>query len=58
MHKKLLRVLLMGSNMLIPDVQKRLKSKEIVDCGDGMKPNIEKIIDLKTDGLLVSPFEK
>lgn len=46
-----------GKYMLIPDVQKRLKSKEIVDCGDGMKPNIEKIIDLKTDGLLVSPFE-
>lgn len=43
--------------MLIPDVQTRLKANKIMDCGDGMKPNIEKIIDLKPDGLLLSPFE-
>ncbi|MDR0185732.1 ABC transporter substrate-binding protein [Prevotella brunnea] len=43
--------------MLIPDVQKRLKTNEITNCGDGMKPDIEKIIDLKPDALLLSPFE-
>ena len=43
--------------MLIPDVQKRLQTKTIADCGDGMKPDIEKIIDIKPDGLLLSPFE-
>lgn len=43
--------------MLIPDVQARLRSKKIVDCGDGMKPDIEKIIDMKPDVLLLSPFE-
>lgn len=43
--------------MLIPDVQARIKSKEIVDCGDGMKPDIEKIIDMEPDVLLLSPFE-
>ena len=41
--------------MLIPDVQKRLRTKTIADCGDGMKPDIEKIIDIKPDGLLLSP---
>ena len=43
--------------MLIPDVQKRLQTKTIADCGDGMTPDIEKIIDIKPDGLLLSPFE-
>ena len=43
--------------MLIPDVQQRLKTKNIANCGDGMKPDIEKIIDIKPDGLLLSPLE-
>ena len=47
--------------MLIPDVHKRLKMQgkpgAIADCGDGMKPNIEKIIDIQSDGLFLSPFE-
>ena len=29
----------------------------IMDCGDGMSPVIEKIIDLHPDALLLSPFE-
>lgn len=48
--------------MLIPDVQKRANMKEgaigkIVNCGESMKPNIEKIIMLKPQAIFVSPFE-
>lgn len=44
--------------MIIPDVQKRARMKGgIVDCGDAMKPDIERIIDLRADAVLLSPFE-
>ncbi|HCN52411.1 MAG: ABC transporter substrate-binding protein [Prevotella sp.] len=43
--------------ILIQDIQQRAKSGKIVDCGNGMSPMIEKIIDLRPDALLVSPFE-
>ena len=36
----------------IPDIIKR-----VVDCGSGMQPDIERIISLKPEALLVSPFE-
>lgn len=29
----------------------------IIDCGDGMNPDMEKIIDLHPDAILLSPFE-
>ena len=29
----------------------------IVDCGDGMNPDMERIIDLHPDAILLSPFE-
>ena len=29
----------------------------IVDCGNGMNPDIEKIIDLRPDAIMLSPFE-
>lgn len=35
----------------IPDI------KERVDCGSSMQPDIERIIALKPEGLLISPFE-
>lgn len=35
----------------IPDI------KERVDCGSSMQPDIERIISLKPEGLLISPFE-
>lgn len=43
--------------MLIPDVKKQIANRLIVDCGDAMAPDIERIIDLKPDALLLSPFE-
>ena len=41
----------------IPWIQKQVKAGRIVDCGDGMNPVIEKIIDLRPDAILLSPFE-
>lgn len=38
-------------------IQEDIKSKKVVDCGNSMTPNIERIIDLMPDALLVSPFE-
>ena len=40
-----------------PYVQEGVAAGRIVDCGDGMSPVIEKIIDLHPDALLLSPFE-
>ena len=40
-----------------PFVQAGVSSGRVVDCGDGMSPVIEKIIDLRPDALLLSPFE-
>ena len=48
----------------IPDVKKRASSagntsaeNSIVDCGSSMAPDIERIIALKPEAILVSPFE-
>ena len=41
----------------IPDIQQRVLQKKIIDCGNGMQPSIEHILDLKADALLLSPFE-
>ena len=46
----------------IPDVQKRARMKPtdaryIVDCENSMGADIEKIIDLKPEVMLISPFE-
>ena len=41
----------------IPWIQRQAKKGHIVDCGDGMNPLIEKIIDLHPDAILLSPFE-
>lgn len=41
----------------IPWVQQQAKAGKIADCGDGMNPLIEKIIDLHPDAILISPFE-
>ena len=40
-----------------PFVQAGVDGGRIMDCGDGMSPVIEKIIDLHPDALLLSPFE-
>ena len=41
----------------IEDVQKGVREGRIADCGDGMNPVVEKIIDIKPQLLMVSPFE-
>lgn len=41
----------------LPAVQESVARGEIADCGDGMNPDMEKIIDLHPDAILLSPFE-
>ena len=52
----------------IPDIKERVKlsdgkasasdtDKVIIDCGFSMQPDMERIIALKPEGLLISPFE-
>ena len=41
----------------IPYIQEGCRTGRIVDCGDGMNPLVEKIIDLHPDALFLSPFE-
>jgi len=43
--------------ILIPDIRQRVRRQQIIDCGSSMSPSIEKIIDLKADGMILSPFE-
>lgn len=48
--------------ILIKDIQRRLKLKDgergrIVDCGNSMNPDIERIISLKPDAIILSPYE-
>lgn len=38
-------------------INRRCSDGRIVDCGNGMSPNMEKIIELSPDVILVSPFE-
>ena len=43
--------------ILIPSIHERVRSGKIVDCGEGMAPQVEKIIELKPQALFLSPFE-
>lgn len=43
--------------MLIPSIQDGVKRKVIVNCGNSMAPDIERIIELSPDAILISPFE-
>ncbi len=48
--------------MNLPRLQQRVKLAEgaegrVVDCGDSMQPDIERIVDMKADAVLLSPFE-
>lgn len=43
--------------MNIPWIHRAVKAGKIVDCGDGMNANIEKIIETKPEVMLISPFE-
>lgn len=41
-----------------PTVRECLSKGTIIDCGNSMRPDIEKIISLNPDVILVSPFEE
>lgn len=41
----------------IPELQEAVRQGRISDCGNGMAPANEKIIALKPEALLISPFE-
>ncbi|MBR5633605.1 MAG: ABC transporter substrate-binding protein, partial [Prevotella sp.] len=46
--------------MLLPEIHRRVRLEtngKIVDCGDAMMPDIEKIVELDADAILLSPFE-
>lgn len=45
------------SYIRMPEIQEGYGSGTIADLGDGMNPNIEKMIDLHPDAILLSPFE-
>ena len=65
-HCALLTELELGSHIVavadakyikVPYVQQQLKAGRIVDCGNGLNPVVEKIMDVKPDAILLSPFE-
>lgn len=41
----------------LPYIHEAVRKNRIMDCGDGMSPVIEKIIDAQPDAILLSPFE-
>ena len=41
----------------IPVIHQRVRNGEIVDCGNGLSPVVEKIMELKPEVILLSPFE-
>ena len=41
----------------LPEIEEGCRNGIITDVGDGMNPNIERIIDLHPDAILLSPFE-
>ena len=40
-----------------PGLRERIKQGEVTDCGEGMNPDMEKIIHLHPDLIMLSPFE-
>lgn len=41
----------------IPFVHEGVKEGSIIDLGNGMEPNLERIMDLQPDAIMLSPFE-
>lgn len=41
----------------LPYVQAQHKAGRIADCGSGLSPTIEKILDLRPDAIFLSPFQ-
>lgn len=65
-HCSLLTTIGRGTNIVgvadlkyikIPYIQEQVRQGHIADCGSGMNPMVEKIIDVKPDVILLSPFE-
>ena len=64
-HSSLLNVLGKGGNISgvcdlkyiqLPFIQEGVRQGKVMDCGDAMNPDIEKIIDLHPDAIMLSPF--
>lgn len=43
--------------ILSDEVRRKLRDGAVADCGDGIYPDMERIVDIRADALLVSPFE-
>ena len=65
-HCALLTELGLGSHIVgvadakyikVPYIQEQIKAGHIVDCGNGLNPVVEKIMDVKPDVIMLSPFE-
>lgn len=65
-HCALLTELGLGSHIVgvadskyikVPYIQEQIKAGRIVDCGNGLNPIVEKIMDVKPDVIMLSPFE-
>lgn len=41
----------------VPYIQQQIEAGRIVDCGNGLNPVVEKIMDMKPDVIMLSPFE-
>ena len=41
----------------LPELRKAVQQGRVADCGDGMNPDVERIINLHPDAVLLSPFE-
>lgn len=41
----------------LPSVVEGVKAKRIADCGSGLQPTLEAIIDLQPDAIFLSPFQ-
>ena len=65
-HCALLTELGMGSRIVgvadskyikVPYIQQQIAAGRIVDCGNGLNPIVEKIMDVKPEVIMLSPFE-
>ena len=41
----------------VPYIQQQIQAGRIVDCGNGLNPVVEKIMDVKPEIIMLSPFE-
>jgi len=41
----------------VPYIQEQVRQGRIADCGNGLSPDVERIMDVKPDAIFLSPFE-